>query len=278
MQPLVYIILLNWNGWQDTSKCLRSLRQLDYEGFVTLVVDNGSTDDSLIRLREGHPEVHVIENGTNVGFAGGCNIGIRHALAAGADYIWLLNNDTIAEVKALSALVTKAQSDPHMGAVGSAIYSIADTGRLQVWGGGYVNFWLGRSRHFERPVEDSKIEFLTGASLLVRRQALDAIGSLDDGFFMYWEDADYCFRLRSQGWKLGVAGNSKIWHKESSSVGKGSSRMDTYFNTSAARFFRKHAVLPGLSLWTGVTLSLVKRILAGEWDRVRAVWVGANGV
>ena len=277
MQPLVYIVLLNWNGWPDTSKCLCSLRQLNYGRFVTLVVDNGSNDNSVGQLREGHPEVEVIESGANLGFAGGCNIGIRRALDAGADYIWLLNNDTIAEADALGALVANAESNPHLGAVGSAIYSLTDTDRLLAWGGGYVNFWLGRSRHFQRPVSDSKIKFLTGASLFIRRQVVDAIGSLDDGFFMYWEDADYCFRLRSGGWKLAVAGNSKIWHKESASVGKGSSRMDAYFNASAARFFRKHAALPRLSLWTGVTLSLAKRVVAGEWDRVRALWVGANG-
>src|SRR5450631_1920251 len=277
VDPRAHVIVLNWNGWRDTSECLCSLQQLNYANYRVIVVDNGSTDDSVSRIRKQFPAIELVETHKNLGFAGGCNVGIALALADGADYIWLLNNDTIADVDALSALVVKAESNPHFGAVGSAIYPPTDTHRLQAWGGGYVNFWVGRSRHFKRPVPDSKIKFLTGASLFIRRQAVDEIGSLDDGFFMYWEDADYCFRLRSGGWKLAVAGNSKVWHKESSSVGKGSSRMDAYFNASAARFFRKHAVLPGLSLWTGVTLSLVKRVVAGEWDRVRAAWVGANG-
>jgi GT2 family glycosyltransferase len=272
LPPLVHIVLLNWNGWRDTSECLRSLRRLDYAPFVTLVVDNGSSDDSVMRLREAYPEIEITESGANLGFAGGCNVGIRRALTAGADYIWLLNNDTTVETHALRALVNRAEQDPGIGAVGSAIYSMTNPKQLQAWGGGYVNFWLGRSRHFEHPVSDSKIEFLTGASMLLRHQAVDAVGLLDDGFFMYWEDGDYCFRLRGAGWKLAVAGESEIRHKESSSVGWASPRMDSYFSASAARFFRKHARLPSLSLWTGVTLSLAKRALMGDWQRVRALW------
>jgi len=273
------IIVPTLNRAALLGKALNSfcLQNFSAKQFEIVVVDNGSTDDSVSRIRKQFPAIELVETHKNLGFAGGCNVGIALALADGADYIWLLNNDTIAETDALGALVAKAESNSHLGAVGSAIYSITDTDRMLAWGGGYVNFWLGRSRHFQRPVPDSKIKFLTGACLLVRRQALDAIGSLDDGFFMYWEDADYCFRLRAGGWKLAVAGNAKIWHKESASVGKGSSRMDAYFNASAARFFRKHAALPSLSLWTGVTLSLAKRVVAGEWDRVRALWVGANG-
>lgn len=269
----VCVVLLNWNGWSDTSACLSSLRFLDYSNHEVLVVDNGSTDDSVARLHEFYPEVEVIEAGRNLGFAGGCNVGIERALALHADYIWLLNNDTLVEAGTLRALVAKAESDPNIGAVGSAIYSMLQPDRLQVWGGGYVNFWLGRSRHFERPVPDSKIEFLTGASLLIRRRAVEAVGLLDDEFFMYWEDGDYCFRLRAAGWKLGVAGEARIWHKESSSVGKASARMDAYFNASARRFFQKHGALPAVSLWTGVALSLGKRALTGDWERFNTLWV-----
>ena len=276
MADLVHIILLNWNGWRDTSRCLSSLRCLAPDNARIVVVDNGSTDNSVEKLRALRPSVEVIETGRNLGFAAGCNIGIRRALYSGTDYVWLLNNDTTVSPDALGALLEKANSDARLAAVGSAIYSMAEPDRLQAWGGGHVNFWLGRSRHFAEPVSDHEIEFITGASLFLRRSALSIPGLLDEGFFMYWEDADYCFRLRQAGWKLGVAGDSKIWHKESASVGKASSRMDAYFNASAARFFRKHARIPRLSLWSGVTLRLTKRALTGDWDRFSALWTAVK--
>jgi GT2 family glycosyltransferase len=147
---------------------------------------------------------------------------------------------------------------------------------LQAWGGGYVNFCLGRSRYFLGPVPDEKIQFLTGASLLLRRSALESLGLLDEDFFLYWEDADYCFRLRTAGWRLAVAGGSKVWHKETATVGKNSAKLDTEFNRSAARFFHKHAPRPFFSVWVGIALRIAKRVLIGDWKRARAVWAGVR--
>jgi GT2 family glycosyltransferase len=275
--PMVHVVVLNWNGWSDTSVCLSSLQHLSYRNFRVIVVDNGSMDDSVSRIRGQFPEVELIETGKNLGFAAGCNAGMAHALAQGADYIWLLNNDTTVHQAALQSLVGVAESDRRIGAVGSAIYSADNPDRIEAWGGGYVNFWLGRSRHSLKPVSDMKIQFITGASLFLPRNIIKEQGVFDEGFFMYWEDADYCFRLRRAGWKLAVAGQSKIWHKGSASVGHRSARMDTYFNASAARFFRKHTWASAMPLWTGVGLRLAKRAIAGDWEKVRAVWAGASG-
>jgi len=272
----VSIVVLNWNGWKDTAACLSSIRLLRYSNYEVIVVDNASTDDSVTRIQKAFPEVTVIEAGNNLGFAGGCNVGTRHGLTRGADFVWLLNNDTTADPVALQALVDKANADPRIGAVGSAIYYMDAPDRTQAWGGGYINFWLGRSRHFLNPVADDKIEFLTGASILISRAAIESVGLLDENFFMYWEDADFCFRLRKAHWRLAVAGESKIWHKESSSVGKHSASMDKYFNASAASFFRKHAPVPLFSLWVGGSLRLGKRVLHGDWERTRAVFAGVT--
>jgi GT2 family glycosyltransferase len=249
---------------------------LDYNNWKVLVLDNGSTDSSVQRIREKHPEVEIMELGENLGFAKGNNAGIRAALERGAEYVWLLNNDTTVDPKALRAMVEKAEGDPGIGAVGSAIYYAADRERLQAWGGGWVNFWLGRPRHFMRPVADEKIQFLTGASLLLRRKTLESIGFLDEGFFLYWEDADYCFRLRNAGLKLAVAGNSRVWHKESATVGKKNAQLDTTFSQAAARFFRKNSSVPLGSLWAGVILRVAKRLGSLDWKRVRAVLSGVR--
>ncbi len=276
MPPKVSIVVLNWNGWSDTLECLASLEHLDYSDYQVIVVDNGSTDDSVLHIRQHFPHVELLETERNFGFSAGCNLGIIRALEQGADYVWLLNNDTTVDPHALAGLVSTASSDTRIGATGSAIYSARRPHHLDAWGGGRINFWLGRSRHAVRPVPNEAIDFLTGASILISRPVLEQMGLLDEGFFMYWEDADYCYRLRRAGYRITVAGESRIWHKGSASVGKASPQMDTYFNASAARFFRRHSRLPQLSLWTGVLLRLVKRFLAGKWDHARAVWTGVT--
>jgi GT2 family glycosyltransferase len=270
----VTVVLLIWNGWHDTSLCLASLAELDYPNFEVVVVDNASTDDSVARIRERFPWAKLIENGKNLGFSGGCNVGIQYAQQQGSDFIWLLNNDTTVDPSALRAMVEKAQTDPRIGAVGSVIYFMDEPTRLQSWGGGYINFWLGRSGHYLREVPDDKIEFITGCSLLLSRAAIDEIGALDGGFFMYWEDADICFRLRRAGWLLAVAASSKLWHKGYTSIGKGKVSSYRNFNASAARFFRKHAAVPLCSLWVGFALRMGKRIIAGDRERLRATWDG----
>jgi GT2 family glycosyltransferase len=274
LNPAVCILLLNWNNWKDTNECLASLQALDYDNRRVLVLDNGSTDGSVERIRKRFPEAEIVTLGDNLGFAKANNLGIQIALGRGADYVWLLNNDTTVDAKALRAMVEKAETDPKIGAVGSAIYCMSEPERLQAWGGGYVNFWLGRARHHCKPVADDKIQYLTGASLLLRRSVLESLGLLDERFFLYWEDTDYCFRLRHAGWRLAVAAHSKVWHKETATIRKGSAWQDLNFNKSAVRFFRKHSIAPPLSIGIGLLLRILKRAVAGDWDRIRAVWAG----
>jgi GT2 family glycosyltransferase len=274
LKPKVYVIVLNWNGGDDTVRCLSSLQLLTYENYSVMVVDNGSTDDSPALIREAFPEVEFLETGRNLGFAGGCNVGIRRALTQHPDFIWLLNNDTTVDPGALTAMVEKAGTDSRIGVVGSAIYNLQQPERLQCWGGGYINFLLGRPRHFLKPVDDGKLHFITGASFMISRAAVEAVGELDERFFMYWEDADYCFRLRRAGWRIGVAGQSKVWHKALAETGKGSVSSYQYFNASAARFFEKHASVPVFSFWSGFAARLAKRLVIGDWEKTQAVWAG----
>ena len=261
----VYIILLNWHGWRDTIACLDSLVSLDYNDYRVLVVDNGSTDDSVARIRAAHPEVPIIETGRNLGFSGGCNVGIRRALEDGADYVWLLNNDTTVDPQALTAMVAVAEADPGVGAVGSVLYYLDSPKDIQAWGGGRVCFWTGRSRHLLHPVPGARLHYLTAASTLLRRRALEEVGLLDENtFFMYWEDTDFSFRLRKAGWRLAVADQSIVLHREHAATGKGSPLLDYYFNESAVRFFRRYASIPAWPISIGVLGRLAKRVLRGN--------------
>lgn len=268
----VDVVVLNWNGWQDTLACLASLARLDYPDFHLLVVDNGSTDGSVGKIREAMPSVELLQTGANLGFGGGCNAGMRHALAGGAEYVWLVNSDATVDSAALSALVRVAEENPALGSVGSVLHEADKPEVIQLWGGGRVNLWLGQSRHQLSPALP---DFISGASVLLRRAALQDVGLFDDKtFFMYWEDTDLAFRLRGAGWQLAVADESRIWHKQSATLGKGSPLLDQYFTQSGVRFFRRHAPLPFIPISFMLLRMLAKRLAIGDMGRIRAVLKG----
>lgn len=268
----VAIVVLNWNGWQDTLACVASLQALNYGDFEILVVDNGSTDDSVVQITREFPAVALLQTGANLGFGGGCNVGIRYALAKGVDYVWLVNSDATVDPQALKALVRVAEQNPALGSVGSVLFEADQPGQVQLWGGGRVNLWLGRSNHCVVP---GPINFISGASVLLRRAALEQVGVFDDAsFFMYWEDTDLGFRLRQAGWKLAVANDSRIWHKQSASLGLGNPLLDEYATRSCVRFLRRHAPIPSVSVALMLVRMVLKRILIGRPDRLVAVLHG----
>lgn len=273
LSPPVFIILVNWNNWRDTLECLNSLERLDYSNKI-IVVDNGSTDESEARLREAYPEITLLQAGSNLGFAGGNNRGIQYALEQGADFVWLLNNDTVSDPDALTAMIRVAQSSAEVGAVGSVIYSMNEQDKVQFYGGGWVCPWAGISRDFTASVSDSRLHYVTGGSLLIRKGVLKSIGLLDDNFFLYWEDVDYGFRLRKAGWKLAVAPDSKIWHKDNV-VERKSPLQDKRFSFSATYFLKKHYALSIVPIFISVGLRLFKRIVRRDWEQMIAVLHGA---
>lgn len=271
-QKRVAVVVLNWNGWQDTLECIASLQKLNCPNFELIVVDNGSTDGSQAWIEARVPEVRVIQTGTNLGFGGGCNVGIRNALESGADYVWLINSDAIVDADALTELVRLADERPLLGAVGSVLYEFDRPQQIQLWGGGRVNLWLGMSRHQLAP---AALDFVSGASMLLRREAIEQVGMFDEhAFFMYWEDTDLGLRLRQAGWQLAVAEKSHVWHKLSASLGKGSGQMDVYFTQSGVRFFRRHAPLPSVAILMMVGRMLLKRMLLADFGRAKSVLNG----
>jgi GT2 family glycosyltransferase len=270
----VAVVVLNWNGWRDTIACIHSLKKIDYPDYRIFVVDNASSDDSVARIEASFPDLDVLQSGANLGFGGGCNVGMRKALEAEFDYIWLINSDTRVAPDALSSMAELAEASPRVGAVGSVIYEMDEPDRVQLWGGGLVNLWLGQSHHRLTP---GPVDFVSGASMLLRVDAVRDVGFFDEQtFFMYWEDTDLGFRLRRAGWQLAVALQSKVWHKQSASLGLESPLLIEYATCSAIRFLRRHAPMPYVSVALMIVLRVSKRVLRGDWMRLRAFFRGVG--
>lgn len=232
--PKVYIVIINWNGIADTLECLESLASLEYSNFEIVIVDNGSSDNSVNIIKEQHSNVAIIESKTNLGFTGGNNLGISFALENCADYVWLLNNDTVVDSEALSHLVTAASISCNNGIIGSVIYDYVDRNRIQ-FAGATINWTKAKSPHIYTLPHNNlfEVERVNGCSMLVGNNVLKEIGLFDDNYFLYAEEVDFCVRARNAEFKCLMEPKSKIYHKVSSTVNKAAGKgiILKYYNT-----------------------------------------------
>lgn len=227
--PLVHIILVNFNGLDDTRACVESCLQLTHERFQIVIVDNASADGSGSTLAADYADedrVHVILNEANLGFAGGNNTGIAHALEHGADFVWLLNNDTFVDAQALSELVAAAAEHPEAGMFGSKVY-FADRPETLWFAGGFIrDVCEGSVYHRGLEEEDlgqydeaEVVDYVTGCSLLVSTGLVRTIGTMSEDYFLYWEEVDWCDRSTAAGRPCLYVPASKVWHKVGASLG-----------------------------------------------------------
>ena len=279
--PRVVCVIVNWQGWRDTIPCVESLLAQHHRPEEILVVDSASADDSVARIRAafsstGVPSVEVLCAPANRGFAAASNIGIRAGLARGADFVWLLNNDIVAPPDTLTKLLHAAAA-AHAGITGSVLRYTHNPQQIQAWGGGSVTPTMGYTRHFDRPVALGRHTFLPFASVLLRREMLQQIGPLDDGYFMYFEDSDLCFRARAAGWNLAIAADTAVLHREGgSSSSKKHPRIDRIVTASGLRFLGRYGRPRALSQCLFVLSRLGKRALRGNLAGMRAVLRGVR--
>lgn len=296
--PKVAIIILNWNGWKDTIECLESVFRNTYPNYQVIVVDNGSADGSIEKIKawaEGkqevltpestHPLYHLshppvkksipyiyytreeaekggdialeekvtkewkeqrksdskelnptspyplifIQTDENLGFAGGSNVGIKYILGKdGFKYVWLLNNDTVIDKNALIEMIRLGENNEKIGMVGSKLLYYKKPNTIQALGGSNKIAWNTFGKHVCDFKED-QFEFnndfeikgyICGASLLVKKKVIEAVGIIDENYFMLTEDLDWCFRTLKKSWKLFYSGGSKVWHKFGASMKK----------------------------------------------------------
>ena len=283
--PRVAVIILQWGRGEETAACLRSLTALDYESYTVLVVDNHSPDGSVARLRQEFPDLAILENPTNLGFAGGCNAGIRAALADPTiEYILLLNNDTRVSSELLRHMVEAAESDPVAVVVGALNFSgdrhTSSGGRLDRWTGRYVDLLdeYPLATVSQQPVVE--VEAVAGSSMLMRAESLRAGELLDPAFFCMFEETDWCLRQRARGGRVLLATRARLEHHVAATMGKPLNfyfrfRNRPYFMARHARLIHWLTFLPYYLTEAGVRIlayALVGRraeargILLGVWD------------
>ena len=208
----------------------------------------------------------LVRNEANDGFSAGNNVGIRFALHKKSEYIWLLNNDTVVAASALRQLVRAMEADPDVGLMGTAIHLASNPSELQTYGGGRIIPLLGMDRFVRVP---GSIDYIAGTSLFMRRETVEQTGLLDDGFFFYWEDADYSRRAKKKGWKLEVAGNAAVYHKFSASVQAQSLKSDLFKVASLTRYFKKHYRFRWfIPVGFNISGMIINRLFRKQFDRV----------
>lgn len=244
--PELSVILVSFNDWIHLEKCLQSLLAVAPEkNLEVVVVDNNSSDGSPGLVKDRFPEVKLIRNEKNLGFARACNLGIQ---ASAGEFVLFLNNDTIVNVQVLSVLLEKIRENPLIGAVGPALLSGQKT--YQVSFGKKVDFFsefiqkgffnLYNAKKLRSDSKARDVGWLSAACLLARRKALEEAGCFDENYFLYFEDIDLCYKIKQSGWILRFLPQAHIIHfgGTSTSAVKISSRY--YYRKSQIYFYRKH--------------------------------------
>lgn len=269
--PHLFVIILNWNLPEMTIDCLKSISQSVVKSFdlTILVVDNGSTDNSVKDIQKAIERLDkrdlnwsytIIENDDNLGFVGGNNIGIEYALQNFADYILLLNNDTLVDKHLFSTLVKKMENDMKVGAMSPKIYFAKgfeyhkdrykdqELGRIIWYAGGQMdwsniygsNYGVDEVDHGQFDKE-KKTDFATGCCMIVRAEAINEVGLFDERYYLYLEDSDLSMRLQKASWNVVYYPKGFLWHKVSQSSGIGSNLNDYFITRNRLLFGMKYA-------------------------------------
>lgn len=241
----IVVILLNFNGYKDTLECLSSLAKVSYTNFQTLVIDNGSSDGSVLKIREKYPDMPIIETGNNYGFAGGNNFGIEWALTHRADWVLLLNNDTTVNPLFLDAFMEAVKEKPNAGVLGAKILKYSDPETIDHLGGYWSpsngEFFSSHSGVKDHPYfEMEKADYVCGAAMLIKRSVIEKVGLLEPKFFLFWEETDYCYRTKQEGFEIWTAPRAKIWHKVSSSFSGGKPHMHYFWWRSRLLWIKRN--------------------------------------
>ena len=292
--PFVVAIVLNWNNPSDTLECVTSLRKSLYGNLDIIVVDNGSTDNSVTRVQEEFPGLDVIETGINTGYAGGNNVGIEYALSRGAHYVFLVNNDVTVAPETVSRLVEAAESHRAVGAAGPLVFWREEPASLYA-AYGTVNYseaivrLKGRNaRDIERYSSTTAVDWVLGCAILLTGEVIKNVGKFDEEFFAYHDEVDWCTRARAKGYRILLVPEARVWHKGQSSTGgeRYASAKRYFVGRNSVLFAKKHATawqwgkflaMFFASLPLAFVRELPRRQARGVFLKLWGFWDGVNG-
>lgn len=282
-QPLVSIVSINYNGARVTCEMLESLRRITYPNIEVIIVDNASAEDPSVIVQE-HPWITFIRSDKNLGFAGGNNLGFN---AAKGKYFLMLNNDTEVPPGFLEPMVARFENDANVGAVSPKITFHHSPGIIQFAGFNPINPYTGRGTAIGFGEKDNgqyNQSHVTsrahGAAMMVSRRLVENIGLMADLFFLYYEEMDYCERIKRAGFTIWYEASSEIFHKESISTGKGST-LKTYYLTRNRLLYQRRNV-KGFRLFVSLIFfffvsipkNTIQYLLKGKTDMLKAFWKG----
>jgi GT2 family glycosyltransferase len=283
MHPVVTIITINYNQLKLTCELLDSLRKLTYPAVEVIVVDNHSVQDPSSVISEKYPEVKLIVSDENLGFAGGNNLGIR---ASSGEYLMLLNNDTEVNPAFLEPLVALFESNPKAGAASPKIL-YHNSEKIQYAGSTQIDPFTGRSKLIGWMEKDNgqhdvqqETHLAHGAAMMVPRRVISEVGLMPEFFFLYYEEVDWCQSIKKAGHKIYFVPDSKVYHKESMSVGKKSTLKTYYLTRNRLLYMRRNTVGFKKITWILYFLffSLPKNALmfslGNDIEQTKAFWKG----
>jgi hypothetical protein len=286
MGSRISVIIPHYNGWELLKRCLESLAGSGDQDYEVFLIDNGSTDGSPAKAKEAFPYITVIASGKNLGFAGGCNLGIRSTTG---EYVALLNNDTEVETGWLGSLVLAMDSDASIAAAQPKIkwlrerstfdYSGGAGGLMDVYGYPYCRGRLFQTLEQDQGQYDNSppdIFWASGSASIYRRSALEEVGFLDEDFFMHMEEIDLCWRLHLAGYRVISVPDSLVYHLSGGSLPAGDFRK-MYLNhrNSLLMLLKNYSLASLLWAWPSrmalEAMSLAKALASGDWTWARAI-------
>jgi GT2 family glycosyltransferase len=216
--PHITTIILNTNRRDDTLACLDSLKKSTYPNLSAIVLDNSSVDGSVEAISQAYTDVEIIRLTRNLGYAGNNNVGIEEAIKQGGDWVLVLNEDTILAPDCLQRLIDEGESDPKIGIVGPMVYHFDDPEIIQSAGGKLGPHWeslhIGQNEkekgQFTSPHE---VDWISGCAIMIRRETIEMVGAIDERYFYYWEETEWCLRASKGGWRVIHVPQARLWHK-----------------------------------------------------------------
>jgi GT2 family glycosyltransferase len=284
----VAIILVNWNGFDFSRACLESLRKVDFPDFKIILVDNASQNQEASRLKKAFPEIDLIENKENLGFAGGNNTGIRLALERGYSHVLLLNNDTEVEPDFLAEMMWKFMRYPDIGVVQPLILFLQEQKKIWSSGGKWIpslgkSVTLGdREPRADFRVQSCELDWATGCCMLISREAILRVGLLNEQYFAYFEDVEWSLRFRQAGFRIHLAEKAVIYHEAGASsknqTSEGTLSPVVFYYNVRNQFFLIRSTLRGFRSLTAIGYHLGRFMLwmgyftlRGRFKKLRSV-------